>query len=249
MPCSTRLLSTAAAGSVACYADSTTPALLLSSHPAWSRSADADLALLSKRAPPPGAWQGKVVWIVGASQVRPLAWPTCAHQTPVLLACLQAEPAACRGGAAGPAALQATACMLFPPSSPPAARAGLPPVLLGPQAAQLYASDPLLATPVRASLGNRLPDAYCILSCLLPPANACLALQGLGEALARYWAAAGARLVLSSRSMEKLQARGGGGGWGRALRSKRARTGHRGGWGRGTACPEGHHRRLRAHRG
>jgi hypothetical protein len=38
--------------------------------------ADADLTLLSKRAPPPGAWQGKVVWVVGASQVRGLAgWP------------------------------------------------------------------------------------------------------------------------------------------------------------------------------
>lgn len=59
--------------------------------------ADADLNLLSKRAPPPGAWQGKVVWIVGAS-------------------------------------------------------------------------------------------------------------QGLGEALAHYWAARGARLILSSRSLEKLQA-------------------------------------------
>ena len=32
--------------------------------------ADADLTLLSKRAPPPDAWQGKVVWIIGASQVR-----------------------------------------------------------------------------------------------------------------------------------------------------------------------------------
>lgn len=31
--------------------------------------ADADLTLLSKRAPPPGAWRGKVVWVVGASQV------------------------------------------------------------------------------------------------------------------------------------------------------------------------------------
>lgn len=40
------------------------------SHPVLPGSADADLNLLSKRAPPPGAWQGKVVWIVGASQVR-----------------------------------------------------------------------------------------------------------------------------------------------------------------------------------
>ncbi|KAI7846257.1 hypothetical protein COHA_000237 [Chlorella ohadii] len=59
--------------------------------------ADADLTLLSKRAPPPHAWRGKVVWIVGAS-------------------------------------------------------------------------------------------------------------QGLGEALARYWAEAGARLILSSRSLDKLEA-------------------------------------------
>jgi len=41
------------------------------------------------------------------------------------------------------------------------------------------------------------------------PALACPGLQGLGEALARYWAAAGARLILSSRSLEKLQARPG----------------------------------------
>lgn len=60
-------------------------------------SADADLALMSRRDPPAGAWQGKVVWVVGAS-------------------------------------------------------------------------------------------------------------QGLGEELARHWAAAGARLVLSSRSLDKLQA-------------------------------------------
>ncbi|EFN55180.1 hypothetical protein CHLNCDRAFT_134329 [Chlorella variabilis] len=67
--------------------------------------ADADLTLLSKRAPPPGAWRGKVVWVVGAS-------------------------------------------------------------------------------------------------------------QGLGEALARHWAAAGAKLILSSRSLEKLQAGRGGEGSG-----------------------------------
>lgn len=66
--------------------------------PLPNHSADADLTLLSRPAPPPGAWQGKVVWIVGAS-------------------------------------------------------------------------------------------------------------QGLGEALARHWAAGGARLILSSRSVDKLQAR------------------------------------------
>lgn len=33
------------------------------------------------------------------------------------------------------------------------------------------------------------------------------ALQGLGETLALYWASAGAKLILSSRSMDKLQAR------------------------------------------
>lgn len=38
-------------------------------HSSACRSADADLTLLSKRAPPPHAWRGKVVWIVGASQV------------------------------------------------------------------------------------------------------------------------------------------------------------------------------------
>lgn len=33
-----------------------------------------------------------------------------------------------------------------------------------------------------------------------------VASQGLGEALARYWAEAGARLILSSRSLDKLEA-------------------------------------------
>jgi hypothetical protein len=37
-------------------------------------SADADLTLLSKRQPPLSAWRGKVVWIVGASQVGRRFW-------------------------------------------------------------------------------------------------------------------------------------------------------------------------------
>jgi short-subunit dehydrogenase len=32
-------------------------------------------------------------------------------------------------------------------------------------------------------------------------------MQGLGETLALYWASSGAKLILSSRSMDKLQAR------------------------------------------
>ena len=36
--------------------------------------ADADLALLSRPPPPPDAWRGKVVWVVGASQVKGLPW-------------------------------------------------------------------------------------------------------------------------------------------------------------------------------
>lgn len=49
-------------------------------------SADADLTLLSKRAPPANAWRGKVVWIVGASQVGGFGrYSRCGHQAYIAL--------------------------------------------------------------------------------------------------------------------------------------------------------------------
>lgn len=78
------------------------------SRPVLPGSADADLNLLSKRAPPPGAWQGKVVWIVGASQVRPQN------------SALRPPPALARPGPGSAVSRQRVAGLAAPRSAPAA---------------------------------------------------------------------------------------------------------------------------------
>ena len=115
------------------------------------RSADADLTLLSKRAPPPHAWRGKVVWIVGASQVG-------------------------------------FVCVFVPSTCLPACCRWL-------QKLQFRRRCRQAALWIHPSVSQ--PQSSILLR---------VASQGLGEALARYWAEAGARLILSSRSLDKLEA-------------------------------------------
>jgi dehydrogenase/reductase SDR family protein 7 len=77
--------------------------------------ADADLALLSRRAPPPGAYHGKVVWVVGASQGLGLAVAErfaalgarliLSSRSPAALAAAAARCAAVAGAAAEPPVL------------------------------------------------------------------------------------------------------------------------------------------------